>query len=147
MRVYHFLILLSFLLFAGCSNKNHHLAVKQWELTENKKVHLTQKYGESIYKTEVTTKGYKTLRIFAHILNEAYKSKPLPENSDLKIIAYYKIGQGGWGYFEKTFNYKSTSGWGGVADIPIIGEKTQIAIYAHNMKDSNLKVDVVASLF
>lgn len=121
--------------------------IKQFELAENRIVHLKKDYGSVLYEKRIHTKGYTILRLFAHIYNEEYDKKPLAKNSTFKIIAYYGIGQGSWGYFSKEFPFRSTSGWAGVADIPIVGEETRITVYSSNIKERTLKVDVTATLF
>lgn len=132
------------LLLTGCSQT---LPIKQFELSENRVVHTGEEYSKQLFETSIDTKGYKTLRIFAHINNQEYRENPIPIRSKFEIVAYYGIGNGSWGYFSKTFHYKSTSGWGGVADIPIVGEKTRISVHTSKMKNIELEVDVVATLF
>jgi len=129
----------------GCSTVQPDM--RQSELAENRVVHIGDEYSKSLYETKLKTQGYKTLRIFAHINNEAYRSNPISQNAEFKIIAYYAIGKGSWGYYEKRFPYMSTSGWSGVADIPIVGDITRICVCAINMQNREIKVDIVATLF
>ena len=121
--------------------------MRQPELAENRVVHIGDVYSKALYEKKLKTQGYKTLRIFVHINNEAYRSNPISPNAEFSVIAYYAIGQGSWGYYEKTFTYRSTSGWSGVAHIPVVGDVTRISVYATNMQNKVLKVDIVATLF
>jgi len=147
MKTHSLLLIALFIFITGCSHQNQHLKVKQFSLTNNKTLHLTKEYGEPIYQKRIDTKGYTTLRIFAHVLNQAYKENPLPKDSSLKIIAYQSTQHGSWGYFSKAFNYNSMSSLSALADIPIIGAETRINIYAYKMKDLELDIDVLGSLF
>jgi len=142
-RVFLWAVLLWFV--QGCSTVQPDM--RQSELIENKIVHTGDAYSKALYEKKLKTKGYKTLRLFVHINNEAYRSNPISENAEFKVIAYYAIGQGSWGYYDKTFTYRSTSGWSGVADIPVVGDVTRISVYASKMQNKVLKVDIVATLF
>lgn len=133
-----------FIWLFGCNSSQPNM--QQFELAENKVVNTGNEYTKVLYEERLLTKNYKTLRVFAHIFNEAYKENPIPQNASFSISAFYGIGQGSWGYFSKTFYYKSTSGWDGLVDIPIIGETTRISIYSKSMQHTTLKVDVVGVL-
>lgn len=138
------LALLTSILMSGCTYMQ--ASIKHKELAENKIVTINKdEYTTSLFTQKVVTKGYKNLRIFSHIYNDQYESKPIPQNAYFLIIAYYAIGQGGWGYHTERFNYESTSGWSGVANIPVVGETTRVGIIGFNMPKVDLKVDVVAS--
>ena len=144
MAIKYLLIYISLTLFLGCSSQPK---LKQFELAEQRTVHTDEEYSSTLYETVVDTKGYKTLRLFVHIYNDEYKKSPLSTNSRFSISAFYGIGRGSWGYFNQKFPYKSTSGWDGVVDIPIVGEKTRIGIYGTKMKNRVLEIDIAATLF
>ena len=137
-------ILFPLLLLVGCNTQPQ---PKQFNLAEKKITHTEDNFSNELYSKMVNTKGYKTLRLFVHIYNDDYKQNPLPQNSNFTVHAYYGIGRGSWGYFSKTFPYKSTSGWGGVVEIPVVGEKTRISIYGKALKNRKIEVDVAGSLF
>ena len=139
------IILLTTSVFAGCATLQQP-CTKHAELAVGRIVAInTDEYSTQLFEKKINTKGYKTLRVFAHIFNENYESTPIQHNAYFQIIAYYAIGQGSWGYHTETFRYESTSGWSGVANIPIVGVITRVGIHAVKMPNTSLKVDVVAS--
>ncbi|MCU0285713.1 MAG: hypothetical protein MUF15_04870 [Acidobacteria bacterium] len=95
---------------------------------------------------ELDTKCYKDLRIFVHVMNDSYQTKPFTGVSSMNIFAYHAIGSGSWSYYSEKFPMKLTSEFAGYCQIPVIGEKTRIVILGYNMPDVKLKVDVAAYL-
>ncbi len=95
---------------------------------------------------DLNTRCYKDLRIFVHVMNNSYKTKPFPAGSTMTIGAFHGIGSGSWKYFTEQFSMKYTSEFQGFSQIPVIGEKTRIVVFGYNMPDVKLIVDVAAYL-
>ncbi|MDQ1350329.1 MAG: hypothetical protein QG657_630 [Acidobacteriota bacterium] len=95
---------------------------------------------------DLDTKCYKELRVYVHVMNDAYTTKPFTAGSNLQIKAYHAIGSGSWNYFSEQFPMKYTSEIYGLSLIPVIGEKTRIVVFGYNMPKVKLKVDVAAYL-
>ena len=142
-------VITSLLFLFGCNNvKESKPSVKNIKLVENKVVKVDPTDHSSIvYGKVIDTRGYTQLRIFARIHNEHYSQQPLSDVSSFQINAFNAIGTGSWGYHSEKFKYRSTSGWSGVTTIPIVGDKTRIAVIVTQMKNSELQVNVRATLF
>lgn len=95
---------------------------------------------------DLDTKCYKELRVFVHVMNDAYATKPFTAASNLQIKAFHAIGSGSWTYFSEQFPMKYTSEIFGLSLIPVIGETTRIVVFGYNMPKVKLKVDVAAYL-
>jgi hypothetical protein len=95
---------------------------------------------------DLDTKCYKELRVFVHVMNDAYATKPFTAGSNLQIKAYHAIGSGSWNYFSEQFPMKYTSEFHGFSQIPVVGEKTRIVVFGYDMPKVKLKVDVAAYL-
>ena len=144
MKIQHIFTLVILIIFMGCT-KNPKII--QFELAEKHIVNTKNKESQALYEQRIVTKDFKTLRLFVHINNQAYKESPFSTDSKFIVYAYYGIGNGSWGYFSKEFSYKSTSGWGGVVEIPVIGNQTRISVYGREMKNKKIEVDIAATLF
>lgn len=95
---------------------------------------------------DLDTRCYKELRVFVHVMNDSYTTKPFTAGSSMIIKAFHAIGSGSWNYFSEQFPMKYTSEFHGFSQIPVIGEKTRIVVFGYNMPDVKLKVDVAAYL-
>jgi len=116
-------------------------------LAADKKVTGNPSGGVILFEVvDLNTKCYKDLRIFVHVMNNSYKTKPFTAGSTMTIGAFHGIGSGSWNYFTEQFSMKYTSEFQGFSQIPVIGEKTRIVVVGYNMPDVKLVVDVAAYL-
>lgn len=97
--------------------------------------------------TDIDTACYKELRVYVHVMNDYYESKPFRSTSYFYIGAFHGIGRGSWSYYtSEDFRMEYTSGLDGFVEIPIIGDKTRIVVSAYDTPDVELEVDVAAYL-
>ncbi len=116
-------------------------------LAKTKMVQGNPSRGVVLYEIKnLNTRCYKNLRIFVHVMNDYYKTKPFTRNSYLTITAYHGIGTGSWSYYTRKFPKKYTSELHAYCQIPVMGNTTRLVVFGYNLPAVKLKVDVAAYL-
>ena len=96
--------------------------------------------------TDLDTACFDELRVFVHVMNEAYETAPYTSDARLVVRAFHGIGQGSWGYFSQEFPMQFTSQLHGFSQIPVMGETTRLVVFGYNLPAVELEVDVAAYL-
>lgn len=103
-------------------------------------------YATLFEADKIDTKHCKELRLFVHVMNNAYEHAPFPSGSSLTISAFHGIGRGSWCFFSARFEQRYTSELDGFVQIPVIGEVTRIVVSGRHLPTVELEVDVAALL-
>lgn len=147
-----FLIFIILILFSFVSVGCQHMPVKccatEYRVfVETHKVNGMPTGGVKLFEISgVDINGIDELRVFVHVMNDSYATKPFPSNSYMTITAYHGIGTGSWAYHTEKFTRKYTSEFHGYTKIPVIGNITRIAVFGYNMPNVELKVDMAGQL-
>ena len=96
--------------------------------------------------TDLDTACFDELRVFVHVMNDAYETSPYTSGSRLVVRAFHGIGQGSWGYFSQEFPMQYTSQLHGFSQIPVMGETTRLVVFGYDLPAVELEVDVAAYL-
>jgi hypothetical protein len=131
----------------GCNNHDsiETCPTKYTALAETEKVTGDPSKGIKLFEiTDIDTKCYKELRIFVHVMNDYYETKPFTSNAFMTITAFHGIGTGSWGYYSEKFPMKYTSEFHGFVQIPVMGDKTRLVVFGYYMPDVELKVNVAS---
>lgn len=94
----------------------------------------------------VDTACFDELRVFVHVMNNAYETDPFPADARMVVYAYHGIGNGSWAYHSDEFPMRFTSELHGFSRIPVMGETTRLVAFGYNLPGVELEVDVAAYL-
>ena len=142
------ILFLCILLLMGANNNYIEICpTKYMALAETEKVTGNPSGWVTLFEaSDIDTECYKELRIYVHVMNNYYESKPFPSTAYFFIRAFHGIGRGSWSYYSEQFPREYTSELSGFIQIPVIGDKTRIVVSGYDTPDVELDVDVAAYL-